>query len=70
MKLILMDTDHITERDPALWNLSPEETQRRRTLFWEMYMWDAWNVSRHSRERCHLLTVFFCRVSSAEGRHL
>ena len=34
-----------TERDSAPWNLDPQEVQRRRTLFWEMYTWDSWAVS-------------------------
>ncbi|KAI5124204.1 hypothetical protein M0805_005054 [Coniferiporia weirii] len=37
------------QRDPGLWNLSPEETQRRRALFWEMYTWDAWHSIIHGR---------------------
>ena len=34
-----------SERDSAPWNLDPQEVQRRRTLFWEMYTWDSWAVS-------------------------
>lgn len=34
-----------TERDSAPWNLDPQEVQRRRTLFWEIYTWDSWAVS-------------------------
>ena len=34
-----------TERDSAPWNLDPQEVQRRRALFWEMYTWDSWAVS-------------------------
>ena len=34
----------LTERDSAPWNLDPQEVQRRRALFWEMYTWDSWAV--------------------------
>lgn len=30
------------QRDSAGWNLGPEEVRRRRTLFWELFMYDAW----------------------------
>ena len=39
-----------TERDPALWNLIPEETQRRRTLFWE--------VSQSSKSKWRISDIF------------
>ena len=38
------DIHRFSERDPALWNLSEEEIQRRRALFWELYSWDAFKV--------------------------
>ncbi|KAI0048107.1 hypothetical protein FA95DRAFT_1518037 [Auriscalpium vulgare] len=31
------------QRDSAGWNLEREEVQRRRTMFWEFYTWDAWS---------------------------
>ena len=34
-----------TDRDGDLFKLDKEEVQRRRILFWEMYVWDAWFVS-------------------------
>ncbi|KAI0048106.1 hypothetical protein FA95DRAFT_1595332 [Auriscalpium vulgare] len=30
------------QRDSAGWNLDREEVQRRRTMFWVFYTWDAW----------------------------
>ena len=33
-----------SERDPLSWNLSPDEVQRRRVLFWELYTFEAWTV--------------------------
>ncbi|KAL0953596.1 hypothetical protein HGRIS_004804 [Hohenbuehelia grisea] len=30
------------QRDSARWNLPPDEVQRRRVIFWELYMWDVW----------------------------
>lgn len=37
------------QRDPALWNLSPEEVHLRRMLFWELYAWDAWSSIIYGR---------------------
>ncbi|THH09731.1 hypothetical protein EW145_g1797 [Phellinidium pouzarii] len=31
-------------RDSTRWNLSPEETKKRRELFWEIYVYDSWQV--------------------------
>lgn len=30
------------QRDSASWNLPPDEIQRRRQVFWELFTWDAW----------------------------
>lgn len=30
------------QRDSAGWNLDPDEVQRRRVLFWELFSFDAW----------------------------
>ncbi|KAH8116265.1 fungal-specific transcription factor domain-containing protein [Phellopilus nigrolimitatus] len=62
------------KRDPALWKLSTEETQRRRTLFWEMYAWDAWNSITYGRPPSLNINYTDCRfpedrsaVSNAKG---
>lgn len=39
-------TELWAERDSAGWNLPPEEVQRRRNMFWELYTYDAWTVSQ------------------------
>ncbi|TFK32802.1 fungal-specific transcription factor domain-containing protein [Crucibulum laeve] len=31
------------QRDSAGWNLPPDEIQRRRRLFWELFVWDSWS---------------------------
>lgn len=36
----------LSERDSAGWNLSPDEVQRRRVIFWELFVHDAWSASR------------------------
>ncbi|KAG2011562.1 hypothetical protein CC2G_011664 [Coprinopsis cinerea AmutBmut pab1-1] len=33
---------HMVKRDSASWNLPPDEVQRRRQIFWELFTWDAW----------------------------
>ncbi|RXW14682.1 hypothetical protein EST38_g11178 [Candolleomyces aberdarensis] len=30
------------QRDSANWNLPAEDVQRRRRVFWELFVWDAW----------------------------
>ncbi|KAG6812396.1 hypothetical protein H0H92_003077 [Tricholoma furcatifolium] len=37
------------QRDSAAWNLSPEEVQRRRRLFWELFVWENWSSLVHGR---------------------
>ncbi|KAF8892108.1 hypothetical protein BD779DRAFT_1437104 [Infundibulicybe gibba] len=32
-----------SERDSAGWNLAHDEVQRRRRLFWELFVWDSWS---------------------------
>jgi len=32
------------DRDSAHWGLSPKMTQRRRILFWELFISDVWQV--------------------------
>lgn len=34
----------LTDRDSGKWNLGLEETYRRRSLFWEIYTYDSWQV--------------------------
>jgi len=33
-----------TDRDTGRWKLDPTETQRRREAFWELYVYDSWQV--------------------------
>ncbi|KAI0272482.1 hypothetical protein BC834DRAFT_966502 [Gloeopeniophorella convolvens] len=37
------------QRDSAGWNLSKEEVQRRRTIFWEFFTWECWACVMHGR---------------------
>lgn len=32
------------DRDSGKWNLDPRETFRRRSLFYELYTYDSWQV--------------------------
>ncbi|KAI0041615.1 hypothetical protein FA95DRAFT_1610866 [Auriscalpium vulgare] len=36
-------------RDSAGWNTDREDVQRRRTMFWELYSWDAWTSVAYGR---------------------
>lgn len=40
-----------TDRDTARWKLDASETQKRREVFWELYVYDSWQASKplHSR---------------------
>jgi len=33
------------DRDCARWKLTPAEVQKRRALFWELFITDCWQVS-------------------------
>jgi hypothetical protein len=39
--------DHyfFSDRDSGKWNLDPEQTQKRRNLFYELLTYDSWQVS-------------------------
>ncbi|KAG6837163.1 hypothetical protein H0H93_013753 [Arthromyces matolae] len=37
------------QRDSAAWNLDPKEVQRRRNLFWELFVWESWSSLVHGR---------------------
>ncbi|PFH46879.1 hypothetical protein AMATHDRAFT_68883 [Amanita thiersii Skay4041] len=37
------------QRDSEGWNLDPEEVQRRRRLFWELFTWDSWTAVVNGR---------------------
>ncbi|KLO13295.1 hypothetical protein SCHPADRAFT_904359 [Schizopora paradoxa] len=36
-------------RDSSRWKLGPEETQKRRALFWEIYVYDSWQSLTYGR---------------------
>ena len=44
MGLLIVTLAEFKERDSAGWNLGPEEVRRRRSLFWELFVYDAWTV--------------------------
>ena len=37
-------TKFLSDRDSARWNLPPKEVERRRVLFWDLFVADSWNV--------------------------
>jgi len=37
------------QRDSAAWSLEPDEVQRRRRLFWELFTWENWSSLVHGR---------------------
>ncbi|KAI0048133.1 hypothetical protein FA95DRAFT_1127130 [Auriscalpium vulgare] len=49
------------QRDSAGWNLDREEVQRRRTIFWELYTWDAWSSVSNGRPPALNLGHLDCR---------
>ncbi len=55
------------DRDSARWKLSPAEVQKRRALFWELFITDCWQVCRPMATTGGLLTRFFWQ-SLATGR--
>ncbi len=42
--------DGRVDRDCARWNLTPFETQKRRALFWELFITDCWQVGSFTEE--------------------
>ncbi|KAI0041613.1 hypothetical protein FA95DRAFT_1468689, partial [Auriscalpium vulgare] len=39
----------VSNRDSAGWNKDRADIQRRRTMFWELYSWDAWTSVAYGR---------------------
>ena len=56
------------DRDSTRWNLDAEETQKRRELFWEIYVYDSWQVGISLRTRRFLLSDFTFAQSLTYGR--
>ncbi|PBK60443.1 hypothetical protein ARMSODRAFT_966033 [Armillaria solidipes] len=48
-------------RDSSGWNLNPEELQRRRRLFWELYTHDAWTSIVNGRPPALMIQHTDCR---------
>ena len=47
------------DRDSGNWNLSKEETFKRRSLLWEVYTYDSWQVCRMPLATFHDVTIQF-----------
>ena len=61
-----------TDRDCARFKLSTAETQKRRALFWELFITDCWQVSLTSSILHRVITIrCACRHWRLDGyRHL
>ncbi|KAG6861339.1 hypothetical protein C0995_001318 [Termitomyces sp. Mi166 len=49
------------QRDSAAWNLDPQEVQRRRQLFWELFVWESWSSLVHGRPGTLFIQHADCR---------
>lgn len=49
------------QRDSAGWNLSEEEVQRRRSIFWDFFTWECWSCVLHGRPPTLNLAHSDCR---------
>ncbi|KAG6915269.1 hypothetical protein DXG01_012404 [Tephrocybe rancida] len=49
------------QRDSAAWNLDPQEVQRRRHLFWELFVWENWSSLVHGRPGSLFIQHADCR---------
>ncbi|KNZ76146.1 hypothetical protein J132_11368 [Termitomyces sp. J132] len=49
------------QRDSAAWNLDPQEVQRRRNLFWELFVWESWSSLVHGRPGSLFIQHADCR---------
>ncbi|KAI5122510.1 hypothetical protein M0805_001418 [Coniferiporia weirii] len=50
-------------RDSTRWNLSPEETKRRRELFWEVYVYDSWQSLTYGRPPSLAMAHIDCKMA-------
>ncbi|KAF8737756.1 hypothetical protein AX14_012328 [Amanita brunnescens Koide BX004] len=51
------------QRDSEGWNLSPEEVQRRRRLYWELFTWDSWTAIVNGRPPALLIQYTDCQFA-------
>ncbi|KAH9967272.1 fungal-specific transcription factor domain-containing protein [Russula dissimulans] len=58
------------QRDCAGWNLTEEEIQRRRTIFWEFFTWECWACVIHGRPPTLNLAHSDCRFPRDLQPHL
>ncbi|KAH8116339.1 hypothetical protein DFH11DRAFT_1506188 [Phellopilus nigrolimitatus] len=50
-------------RDSTRWHLSPEETKRRRELFWEIYVYDSWQSLTYGRPPSLAMAHIDCKMA-------
>jgi len=41
-----ISTHRALDRDPAQWETNPKVVQRRRMVFWDLFVADSWHVRR------------------------
>ncbi|KAF9059484.1 hypothetical protein BDP27DRAFT_1238729 [Rhodocollybia butyracea] len=46
---LVQSVSHLIDRDRGKWNLSPDETLRRRCLLWEIFTYDIWQSLTYGR---------------------
>ncbi|KAI0044511.1 hypothetical protein FA95DRAFT_1522724, partial [Auriscalpium vulgare] len=49
-------------RDTGRWKIEPAETQRRRELFWELYVYDSWQCLTFGRPPAFAMPQVDCRM--------
>lgn len=51
------------DRDSARWKLSPEETKLRRSLFWEVFVYDSWQSLTYGRPPSLSMAHIECKMA-------
>lgn len=50
------------DRDTGRWKLDPSETQRRREIFWELYVYDSWQCLTFGRPPAFTTAHVDCKM--------
>lgn len=62
LPFILIMTPSTVDRDSGRWGVDPQETQRRRELFWELYTYDSWQCMTFGRPPSFNLAHVDCKM--------
>lgn len=65
--MLIYEMANNVDRDCARWKLAPAEVQKRRALFWELFITDCWQVGIFVASNSDDFTEICYHVESRDG---